>query len=113
VDDNPVNLKLVNEILTLAGFETYQSTDAEQAQEILTAHFPDLILMDIALPGMDGLELTRILKADKRTGHIPIIAVSAFAMKSDMERASAAGCNGFITKPIDTRTFVTEISKYL
>jgi CheY-like chemotaxis protein len=113
VDDNPVNLKLVSELLSLSGFETLKSMDAEQAQEIIKEHHPDLILMDIGLPGMDGLQLTRLLKNDNRTRHIRIVAVTAFAMKSDMERVTAAGCDGFITKPIDTRTFVDQISKYL
>jgi CheY-like chemotaxis protein len=113
VDDNPMNLKLVDELLRLAGFDTMKSMDAEEAQVIIREHHPDLILMDIALPGMDGLQLTRILKSDQSTRDIKVIAVTAFAMKSDLDRVDAAGCDGCITKPINTRTFIDEIAKFL
>jgi CheY-like chemotaxis protein len=103
VDDNPVNLKLVSDVLEMEGYTVVRAGDAEEAQETLKCATPDLILMDIALPGMDGLTLTRKLKDDKRLKHIPVIALTAFAMKGDEQKASEAGCDGYITKPIDTR----------
>ena len=87
--------------------------DAEQAQEILGHLTPDLILMDIALPGMDGLTLTRKLKADERLRHVPVVALTAFAMKGDYEKAVAAGCSGYITKPIDTRKLPEQVAELL
>jgi len=87
--------------------------DAEQAQEMLKSATPDLILMDIALPGMDGLTLTRKLKADERLRHVPVVAMTAFAMKGDEQKALAAGCDGYITKPIDTRKLPQQVAAYL
>lgn len=104
VDDNPTNLKLVSDLLEFENYEIFKAVDAEQAQIVLAEVLPDLILMDIALPGMDGLTLTRKLKAEERTRHIRIVALTAFAMKGDDEKARAAGCDGYITKPIDTRS---------
>ncbi len=104
VDDNPTNLKLVSDVLEFEGYEMLKAVDAEEAQVILGDTLPDLILMDIALPGMDGLTLTRQLKADARTRQIRIVALTAFAMKGDDEKAKDAGCDGYITKPMDTRT---------
>jgi CheY-like chemotaxis protein len=113
VDDNPVNLKLASSLLELEGYEVEQAVDAEQAQEMLRGDPPDLILMDIALPGMDGLSLTRKIKADERLKHIPVVALTAFAMKGDDEKAYAAGCEGYITKPIDTRELATQVAGIL
>jgi len=104
VDDNVTNLKLISDLLACEGYAILNAMDAEKAQIILSDTLPDLILMDIALPGMDGLALTRLLKADPRTRHIHIVALTAFAMKGDDQKALAAGCDGYITKPIDTRT---------
>jgi CheY-like chemotaxis protein len=87
--------------------------DAEAAQVVLTDTLPELILMDIALPGMDGLTLTRKLKSDERTRHIRIIALTAFAMKGDDQKALDAGCDGYITKPIDTRKFPAQVMKFM
>jgi CheY-like chemotaxis protein len=103
VDDNPMNLKLVSDVLEFEGHDILKAVDAEQAQVVLADTLPDLILMDIALPGMDGLTLTRKLKANARTRHIRIVALTAFAMKGDDQKALDAGCDGYITKPIDTR----------
>jgi len=103
VDDNSVNLKLASQVLEAEGYAIVTAVDAELAQEILEDTVPDLILMDIALPGMDGLTFTRKLKDDKRLKHIPVIALTAFAMRGDEQKASEAGCDGYITKPIDTR----------
>jgi CheY-like chemotaxis protein len=113
VDDNLINLKLACDVLEFAGYSVAQAADAEQAQEILQHTMPDLILMDIALPGMDGLTLTRKLKADARLKHIPIVALTAFAMKGDDRKALDAGCDGYITKPIDTRKLPEQVAGYL
>jgi len=113
VDDNATNLKLASDVLEIEGFQVVRCSDAEGALSSIGKKHPDVILMDIALPGIDGLELTRMLKADDATRHIRIIALTAFAMKQDHERALAAGCDGFITKPIDTRRFKDQIVPYL
>jgi len=113
VDDNPTNLKLVSDVLQFEGYRILNASDAESAQEIVRNTPPDLILMDIALPGMDGLTLTRLLKTDEVTRHIIIVALTAFAMKGDDARAREAGCDGYITKPIDTRTLPGAVAGYL
>ena len=113
VDDNKTNLKLASDVLAFEGYEILNASDAESAQEIIRNMPPDLILMDIALPGMDGLTLTRLLKADQSTQHIVVIALTAFAMKGDDARAREAGCDGYITKPIDTRTLPNAVVGYL
>ena len=113
VDDNPTNLKLVSDVLEFEGYEILKAGDAEEAQVILAGTLPELILMDIALPGMDGLTLTRQLKADERTRGIRIVALTAFAMKGDARKAFDAGCDGYITKPIDTRAFPGEVAGIL
>lgn len=113
VDDNPTNLKLASDVLGFDGYEILNASDAESAQEIIRNTPPDLILMDIALPGMDGLTLTRLLKADDATRHIVVVALTAFAMKGDDARAREAGCDGYITKPIDTRALPIAVAEYL
>jgi CheY-like chemotaxis protein len=113
VDDNPINLKLVSDVLEFEGHDILKAVDAEEAQIVLTETLPDLILMDIALPGMDGLTLTRKLKADQRTRHVRIVALTAFAMKGDDQKALGAGCDGYITKPIDTRKFPAQVAAFL
>src|SRR5580704_6501081 len=104
VDDNSTNLKLISDVLAFEGYDILNAMDAEEAQVVLTGTLPDLILMDIALPGMDGLTFTRLLKANERTRYIRIVALTAFAMKGDDQKAFDAGCDGYITKPIDTRS---------
>src|SRR5437868_3799934 len=113
VDDNPTNLKLVSDLLAFEGHEVLNAMDAEAAQLVLADTLPDLILMDIALPGMDGLTLTRHLKANPRTRHIRIVALTAFAMKGDEQKALDAGCDGYITKPINTRALPAEVAEIL
>jgi CheY-like chemotaxis protein len=113
VDDNPTNLKLASQVLEVEGCTVDQATDAEQAQELLQHMTPDLILMDIALPGMDGLTLTRKLKTDEKLRHVPVVAMTAFAMKGDDRKALDAGCDGYITKPIDTRKFPQQVAAFL
>jgi CheY-like chemotaxis protein len=104
VDDNPMNMKLVRVLLTGEGYEVRTAADALEALDILKEWRPLLILMDIQLPGIDGLELTRRLKADSATDQIIIIGLTAYAMKGDEERILSAGCDAYIAKPIDTRT---------
>lgn len=113
VDDNPTNLKLASAVLQVEGHTVVPASDAEEAQALLARKVPDLILMDIALPGMDGLELTRRLKADPRLRNVPVIALTAFAMKGDDQKAREAGCDGYITKPIDTRTMPALVQRVL
>jgi CheY-like chemotaxis protein len=113
VDDNPVNLKLVRVLLTTEGYEVRTATDSEEALSVLSIFRPRLILMDLQLPGMDGLELTRKLKADPATSHTIILAVTAYAMKGDEQRALDAGCDGYIPKPVETRTLPGVIADYL
>jgi CheY-like chemotaxis protein len=113
VDDNPTNAKLVSFLLAKRGYEVRTAGDAGEALAILDGFAPRLIMMDLQLPGMDGLELTRRLKADERTRHILIVALTAYAMRGDEERAREAGCDGYITKPIDTRTLPEVVAEYL
>jgi CheY-like chemotaxis protein len=113
VDDNPRNLKLAFDVLEDAGYEVLEAVDAEEAQIMIGRNLPDLILMDIALPGMDGLTLTRKIKANERTKHIRIIALTAFAMKGDDRKALAAGCDGYITKPIDIHQLPVQVGEIL
>jgi CheY-like chemotaxis protein len=113
VDDNPTNLKLACYLLEEGGYLVEAAVDAEHAQELLKDMTPDLILMDIALPGMDGLTFTRQLKADERLKNVPVVALTAFAMKGDDQKALLAGCAGYITKPIDTRDLVHKVQTFL
>ncbi len=113
VDDHPINLKLVSELLEFEGYTVDCAEDSAQALNAISRCEPDLILMDVALPGMDGLSLTREIKADPRTRHIPIIAVTAFAMKGDEERVREAGCDDYIAKPIDTRKLPAQVARLL
>lgn len=102
VDDNPINLKLIRVLLTGEGYDVRAALDAEEAVVILQTFRPRLILMDLQLPGMDGYELTRRLKAEPETRDIVIFAVTSYAMKGDEQRALDAGCDGYVAKPIDT-----------
>src|SRR5215471_244486 len=113
VDDHPVNLELAKLLLTLEGHQVHTAGDAQTLERLLTQVQPDLILMDVQLPGVDGLELTRRLRADQRYRDTIVVAFTAYAMKGDQENAIAAGCNGYLVKPIDTRTFSSEVAEYL
>ena len=113
VDDNRVNLKLTRVVLEAAGYQVRTAIDAEATFEVLESFRPRLILMDIQLPGMDGLEITRRLKAEPGMKSVPIVALTAFAMKGDDEKATDAGCDGYISKPIDVGTFPEQIRRYL
>ena len=113
IEDNEANRMLASAVLERDGFRVEMACSPREALEMLAAHAPDLILMDVQLPGIDGLTLTRTLKSDQRTAGIPVVAVTALAMQGDRERTLAAGCSGYISKPINTRTFAAEVRKYL
>ncbi len=113
VEDDPLNMKLFHSILSMEGFELIQAYKAEQGMKLAKTHRPDLILMDIQLPGMDGLEATRIIKNDPQLQHTPVVALTAHAMEGDDQIAFDAGCNGYITKPIDVRTFADTVRSKL
>jgi CheY-like chemotaxis protein len=109
VDDNAMNIELVSYMLEAEPMQVESAIDAAQAMRRIQASIPDLILMDIQLPGMDGVELTRRLKADPATRSIVIVALTAYAMKGDEAKMRAAGCDGYIAKPIDVNTFADRI----
>jgi len=113
VDDHVTNLKLARVILQSSGYEVHTAGDAEQALQALEEFRPRLILMDLQLPGMDGLELTRQLKSDPTTADIPIVALTAYAMVGDAERARAAGCDDYITKPLDRKLLLATLERLL
>jgi CheY-like chemotaxis protein len=113
VEDNPVNLKLLKVLLHRHGYIVESAVNAEEAVKILKTFHPRLILMDLQLPGMDGLDLTKILKQNPETHDIKILALTAYAMKGDEEKAMSAGCDGYITKPFDTRDLPIKIASYL
>jgi CheY-like chemotaxis protein len=113
VDDNPTNLKLVAYLVKAQGYDVDTAGDANAALAAIAKNRPQLILMDLQLPGIDGLELTRQLKADSATHDIKIVAVTAYAMKGDEEKALAAGCDDYVTKPIDTRALPQVIARHL
>jgi two-component system cell cycle response regulator DivK len=113
VDDNPINLKLARVLLTGEGYQVRTAEDAAGALATLEQFRPRLILMDIQMPGVDGLQLSRQLKADPATQDILIVALTAYAMKGDHEKALGAGCDGYLAKPIDTRTLPGIIASYL
>lgn len=113
VDDNAVNLKMMRVLLTGEGYTVRTAADAEEALVTVRDFAPRLIVMDIQLPGMDGLTLTRKLKADPATRDTTILGLTAYAMKGDEQRVLEAGCDGYVAKPIDTRTFPALIASYL
>jgi two-component system cell cycle response regulator DivK len=113
VEDNPANMTLATFLLKSAGHTVISATDAESGVTLARSDQPDLILMDIQLPGMDGLQATALLKADEATRAIPVIALTALAMKGDEERIRSAGCDGYIAKPLAYREFLATISNYL
>jgi CheY-like chemotaxis protein len=113
VDDSAINLWLTCYVLESAGYAVENAVDAEQAQELLKQVTPDLILTDISLPGMDGLTLTRTLKADERLKNVPVVALTASDMKGDKEKALQAGCVGYITKPIDVHQLPQQVAVFL
>jgi two-component system, cell cycle response regulator DivK len=112
VEDNALNMKLFNDVLEAHGYTTLQSVDGLNALQIARLHRPDMILMDIQLPVVSGLEITKKLKADEEVRGIPIIAVTAFAMKGDEEKIRQAGCDGYQTKPISITRFMQAIEQH-
>jgi len=113
IEDNPANMKLAVLLLQKAGHTAISATDAEAGLMLARAEQPELILMDIQLPGMDGLEATRLLKQDAATRAIPVIALTALAMKGDEERIRAAGCDGYIAKPLAYKEFLATVDAQL
>ena len=113
VEDNETNMKLLLFILKSRGYDVSSATNADEALATLRTALPRLILMDLQLPGIDGLALTRQLKADPRTEQIPVIAVTAFAMKGDKEKALEAGCSGYLTKPIHRLDLIQMLDEYM
>jgi len=113
VEDNPVNRRLAGFLLRSQGYQVVEATTALDAIMMIPNERPALIVMDIQLPGMDGLEATMKIKAAPEMADIPVLAVTSYAMKGDRERALAAGCSGYITKPIDKTIFLAEISRHL
>ncbi len=113
VDDNAANLKLARVLLASEGYQVRTAVDADEALAVLEGFKPRLILMDLQMPGMDGFELTRFLKADPAMRGVVILALTAYAMKGDEEKARAAGCDGYLAKPIDTRALPGVIATYL
>jgi two-component system cell cycle response regulator DivK len=113
IEDNPVNMKLAVFLLKSAGHSVLMASDAETGITLARVEQPNLILMDLQLPGMDGLEATALLKASDATRAIPVIALTALAMKGDAERILGAGCDGYITKPMDYKEFVAAVTAQL
>jgi len=113
VEDNVMNSNLVHFVLERDGFHVIDATNAEEAIRLAAGESPDIILMDIQLPGMDGLQATGLLKLNPQTAAIPIVAITAHAMRGDEERIRAAGCEGYISKPINTRELASMVRGYL
>jgi CheY-like chemotaxis protein len=113
IEDNDLNRELVTDLLQSRGYDVLPACEAEEGLKLAVQHLPTLILMDLSLPHMDGLAATRALRANKLTAHLTIIALTAHAMKGDEQIALDAGCNGYLTKPIDTRTFISQLEKFI
>jgi two-component system, cell cycle response regulator DivK len=112
VEDNPRNMKLVRDVLQATGYRTVEATTGERAVELASEHGPDLVLMDIQLPDIDGVETLGRLRADESTAAIPVIALTAQAMKGDRERFLAAGFDGYVSKPVDIAGLVATVKQY-
>jgi CheY-like chemotaxis protein len=113
VEDTPLNLELAQDILEIAGFEVLAARDAAECFALVAEHRPDLILMDVQLPGKDGLQITRELRANPDTHDVLIVAMTAHAMQEDERRVMDAGCDGYLTKPIQTRRLVAQVTSFL
>jgi len=113
VEDEPKNMKLLRDLLQRFGYEILEASDGEEGVKSAGENIPNLVLMDIMMPKMDGLEATRIIKADAKTKHIPIIALTSYAMKGDRERTIEAGCDGYIAKPVDILEVLKAIEHFL
>lgn len=113
VEDNEQNMRLFDQLLQAYGYSTVKSTDGSDVIDLVRANNPDLIIMDIQLPGRSGIEITKDLKSDQNFKHIPIIAVTAFAIKGDENVILEAGCDDYIAKPINVRVFLETVAKHL
>ena len=113
VEDNELNMKLVKDLLKIGKYQVFEAIDAERGIQLAREHQPNLILMDIQLPGMNGLCAIKVMKEDDNLKDIPVVALTSHAMAGDKDKAIKAGCIGYITKPIDTRMFLKSISPYL
>jgi two-component system, cell cycle response regulator DivK len=113
VEDNPKNLKLLRDVLQFKGYTTLEAETGEAGVTLAQEQQPALILMDVQLPGMNGRQAMQVLKADARTRHIPVVALTAFAMKGDRERLLADGFDGYVAKPIDIRELPKMVERYL
>lgn len=113
VEDNPMNRRVAEFLLKAQGYIVYEAKDGQEACDLAKKHLPDLILMDLQLPGVDGFATTRLIKQNETTKNIPIVALTAYAMSGDAERALEAGCDGYITKPIDPDEFPKTVASFL
>jgi CheY-like chemotaxis protein len=113
IEDNLLNLELATDLLSANGCIIYSTQTAEEGMRLAHELLPDLVLMDFSLPGMDGLVATQKIKSDPATSHLTVVGLTANAMKGDAEAALNAGCDGYLTKPIDTRTFVTTVTDFI
>ncbi len=113
VEDNELNMKLFHDLLDAHGYETVQTRDGTEAFDLAREHRPDLILMDMQLPGVSGLEMTRLIKDDETLKSIPVIAVTAFAMKGDEDRIREGGCEAYIAKPIRIDELMGTVRQFL
>ena len=113
VDDDDLSMKLENDLLQAHGYDTLQSVDGKDVLHLAREHRPNLIIMDIQLPEISGMDLTKMLKADDQLKDIPVLAVTAFAMKSDEEKIRAAGCDEYIAKPINVPHFLETVEKFI
>jgi CheY-like chemotaxis protein len=113
IEDNALNMKLVKSLLTIGKYDMLEAPDAETGIILARNKKPDLILMDIQLPGMDGVAATRVIKEDPSVKDIPVVAFTSFAMEGDQDKAMEAGCAGYITKPLNTQKFIKTIEDFL
>jgi len=113
IEDNELNMKLVRSMLQLGRYQVLEAGDAETGIQLARGHLPDLILMDIQLPGMDGLQATQIIRNESILANIPVVALTSYAMQGDEQKAASAGCTGYIAKPIDTRNFLDILAGFL
>jgi two-component system cell cycle response regulator DivK len=113
VEDNELNMKLFHDLLSAHGYDTLQTSDGMEALAMAREHLPDLILMDIQLPEVSGLEVTRWLKEDENLRHIPVVAVTAFAMKGDEEKMRDGGCEAYLAKPISVTKFLDTVRRFI
>ncbi len=113
VDDEPKNVTLIRDLLQVNGYSTNEAINGKQAVELANEDIPDLILMDIQMPEMDGIEATGILKTDAATKNIPILALSSYAMMGDKERLLKAGCDGYMSKPLNIKEFLKTVAEFL